>query len=99
MFIALYRWRIKPGFEEQFRAAWSAVTLHYRDNYGSSGSRLHRGSDGLFYGYAVWPSDEARQHAFAAEDKTVILQRDLMNAAIEERYSEIVLEPIADHII
>ncbi|HMO79374.1 MAG TPA: hypothetical protein PKD24_01150 [Pyrinomonadaceae bacterium] len=53
MFIALYRWRLKPGCEKQFEKAWSAITLYYRDNFEWSGSRLHRGSDDLFYANAI----------------------------------------------
>lgn len=99
MFIALYRWRIDPELEKQFQDAWSAVTLHYRENYGSSGSRLHRGSDGLFYAYAIWPDNDARQSAFATQDEATIAHRELMNSAIVEHCPEIVLETIADHII
>ena len=46
MFIALYRWKLKPGKEEQFREAWSQVTIAIREQSGSLGSRLHRSEDG-----------------------------------------------------
>jgi len=36
MFIALYRWKLKPGKEDQFRKAWSEVTVAIRENCGSS---------------------------------------------------------------
>ena len=65
MLIALYRWKIKPGYEQQFTDCWSKITLYYLENHGSNGSRLHRGNDGLFYGYAKWPSLEQRNRAFA----------------------------------
>jgi hypothetical protein len=63
MFIALYRWKIKPELEQQFIESWSEITAFYRENAGSLGSRLHHGSDGLWYGYAQWPSAEKREAA------------------------------------
>lgn len=99
MFIALYRWRLKPGCEKQFEEAWSAITPYYRDSFGSSGSRLHRGSDGLFYAYAIWAWADAREQAFVTGGAETAHHRERMNDAIEERYPEVVLEPIADHII
>ncbi len=99
MFIVLYRWRIDPAIEKQFQNAWSAVTLHYRDKYGSSGSRLHRGSDGLFYAYAIWPYIDARQSAIATADEVIMAHRIIMDSAIVEHFPEIELETIADHII
>lgn len=58
MFIALYRWKLKDGKEEQFRAAWSEVTLAIRTHCGSLGSRLHKAEDGTWAGYAQWPTRE-----------------------------------------
>ena len=42
MFIAAYWWKVHPGKEEQFRAAWRRGTVLIREKYGSLGSRLHR---------------------------------------------------------
>jgi hypothetical protein len=96
-FIVLYRWRLRPGAEESFIEAWSRVTdlLVAR---GSLGSRLHRGSDGIWYSYAQWPSSQARNEAFAGEpvDPGNI---ERMRKAIAERLPEIVLDPLSDYII
>lgn len=97
MMIALYRWKIRAGLEQQFMDAWSEITLYYRENHGSLGSRLHRGSDGLFYGYAQWPSDEQRSKAFLAAPELPV--RELMLAAIEESFPEVVLDMEVDHLI
>ena len=67
MFIAVYWWRVHPGKEEQFRAAWRRGTDHIRDRYGSCGSRLHRDADGRFVGYAEWP-DEAFDQKMVYDD-------------------------------
>src|SRR3546814_14962690 len=41
-FVAAYWWRVHPGKEDQFRAAWRRGTELIREKYGSLGSRLHR---------------------------------------------------------
>ena len=46
MFVAAYWWKVKPGKEAQFRAAWRRGTELIREHYGSLGSRLHRDAEG-----------------------------------------------------
>jgi hypothetical protein len=97
MIVFLYRWRIKAGLEQQFIDSWSEITAYYRENSGSLGSRLHTGSDGLWYGYAQWPSAEDRDAAFdKIPDHPA---REKMREAIEESFDEIRLEPAADYLI
>lgn len=96
MLIALYRWKIKPEFEQQFIDRWSEITVYYSENHGSFGSRLHRGNDGLFYGYAMWPSTEQREKAF--ETGVEHPARSGMVEAIEESFPEVILEVEADHL-
>ena len=98
MFIVLYRWRLHPGREESFIAAWSRITEILRAERGSLGSRLHRGSDGLWYSYAQWPSAQAREEAFAlgAVDSSLSAA---MEAAIAERFADVVLESVADFLL
>jgi heme-degrading monooxygenase HmoA len=98
MIAILYSWRIKPNKEQQFIESWSQVTEFLRDKRGSLGSRLHRGNNGLFYGYAQWKSDEERQNAF--QHSTEISDSiEKMRDSIEESFAEIMLEPIADFLI
>lgn len=66
MIIAAYGWRVHPGKEEQFRAAWRRGTELIREKYGSYGSRLHRTADGRFIGVAEWPDEPTWRAAFAA---------------------------------
>ena len=58
MFVVLYRWRIKPDHEEQFRAAWTRATEKITARYGALGSRLHQVDDGSWLAYAQWPDRE-----------------------------------------
>ncbi|HWL47521.1 MAG TPA: antibiotic biosynthesis monooxygenase [Sphingomonadaceae bacterium] len=67
MFIAVYRWRVRAGKEEQFRAAWRRGTELITARYGSYGSRLHRDGDGSFVGYAEWPDEATWRAAFDAK--------------------------------
>lgn len=96
-FIVLYRWRLHAGREHDFIDAWSRVSDALRRR-GSLGSRLHRGSDGVWYSHAQWPSAQARQEAFAlgAADASASAR---MQAAIAESWPEVVLEPVADFIL
>lgn len=97
-FVVLYRWRLHPGKEEQFVQAWSRISERLLVDRGSLGSRLHRGDDGLWYGYAQWPSSEARANAFAQ----ISVDADAgarMRDAITENLPEIILESISDYLI
>jgi heme-degrading monooxygenase HmoA len=98
MIAILYSWRIKPDKELQFIESWSQVTEFLRKKQGSRGSRLHRGNNGLFYGYAQWKSDEERQNAFqnSAEIGNSV---EKMRDSIAESFPEIRLETIADFLI
>ncbi len=58
-FVVLYRWRVRPGLEDQFAEGWECISLAYKRERGSLGARLHRGKDGVWYSYAVWPNQEA----------------------------------------
>lgn len=71
MFVAAYWWRVHPGKEAQFRAAWCRGTELIRARYGSLGSRLHRdaadtGPGTRFIGIAEWPDRATWQRAFDA---------------------------------
>ncbi|MFT7220713.1 MAG: hypothetical protein ACI8Z1_002333 [Candidatus Azotimanducaceae bacterium] len=64
MFAVIYRWKVKPGTEEQFQDAWRRGTKDLVRLFNSGGSRLHRASDGSWVAYAQWPTKEARDDAF-----------------------------------
>ncbi|MDQ3748369.1 MAG: antibiotic biosynthesis monooxygenase [Acidobacteriota bacterium] len=99
MFVVLYRWRVRPNLEQQFVENWSARTAYLREKYDSLGSRLHRGSDGIWYSYAQWKSAEQREQAFNAESNTVSKTSQKFQEAIEESFPEIQLEVISDYLI
>lgn len=94
-FAVLYRWRLHPGAEASFVAAWTRISALLRSQRGSLGSRLHRGADGWWYSYAQWPSAQARDLAFAAGPVDADAAAR-MQAAIAESRPELVLESVAD---
>lgn len=98
MVIYLYRWRIKKEKELQFIRAWSYVTEQLRERSGSLGSRLHLGDDGLWYGYAQWPSKELRE-ASSLKDEKMLEARKLMNESIIEMLPDVILDPVSDFLI
>lgn len=67
MYVAVYAWKVRPGYEERFREAWRRGTRQITGIYGSFGSRLHRASDGRFIGYAEWPDEATWKKAFDAK--------------------------------
>jgi hypothetical protein len=83
--------------ENSFIDSWSEITLYFRENCNSLGSRLHKGSDGLFYAYAQWNSAEDRTKAFLNEDLTKA--STVMKDCIEESFPEVFLDKIADYLI
>ncbi len=58
MFVALYEFKVKSGFEKQFETNWHTVTESIYKTRGSLGSRLHKASDNTYVAYAQWPSEE-----------------------------------------
>ena len=70
MFVAAYWWKVHPGKEAQFRAAWRRGTELIQARYGSLGSRLHRDVEAegpaRFIGIAEWPDRATWQRAFDA---------------------------------
>ncbi len=99
MFVVLYRWRVKPEMEQQFAETWSERTAYLKEKYDSLGSRLHRGSDGVWYSYAQWKSAEQRKRAFESETGKVSDSRRKFQEAIEEEFPEVELEIVSDYLI
>ncbi|HVR82133.1 MAG TPA: antibiotic biosynthesis monooxygenase [Luteimonas sp.] len=94
-FVVLYRWRIKSGSEDRFATAWAEATRSLLAR-GSLGSRLHKGSDGCWYGYAQWPNAQARTSAFAGDAMEDVVLR--MRECVAESLPEIVLTPVSDFL-
>ena len=66
MIATFFRWKVRAGQEEAFRAAWNQATLYYLGN-GSHGSSLWRDGAGHICAFALWPDRETRAAAFSSE--------------------------------
>ena len=64
-FAVIYRWTVAEEHQEAFRSRWRKATIHLRE-HGSLGSLLTRDESGDFVAVALWPSEAAREAAFAA---------------------------------
>ena len=95
MFVTVYRWRLKPGQEEQFRVGWRRITELARERCGSLGSALFRAQDGSWVAIARWPEREARTRCFerGSLDPEASLR---MREAILEKFEDLELESSDD---
>ncbi|HEY9091752.1 antibiotic biosynthesis monooxygenase family protein [Parasphingorhabdus sp.] len=91
MFVAAYWWKVHPGKEDQFRAAWRRGTNLIQQKYGSLGSRLHREEDGRFIGVAEWPDKATWQKAF---DAKMVYDEPETRQAFVDAISEAADEPL-----
>lgn len=97
-FCVIYRARVHVDKEARYVAAWSRLTLLLRTERGALGSRLHRGSDGLWYAYAQWSSAEARAAAFKLPSVDPAAEAEVADCIVEY-FPEILLDPIEDQLV
>lgn len=87
MFVVVYKWRLKSGFELSHREGWRRVTAAIRRAYRTGGSRLHHNEDGAFVAYAVWPDEAtftaAQRLPPVADEADRALMREGLDGAIE----------------
>jgi hypothetical protein len=93
MFIALYRWKLKPGHEAQFQTGWHRGTQEIYCRWGSLGSRLHRAEDGTWVAYAQWPDRLTWEGMGDILDPEI---RALMHESIDHSYPTLCLEVVDD---
>lgn len=84
MFVVVYRWKLRPGLEAEFRAAWRELSNLYIQLRGQHDATLVEGDDGVWVGKAVWPDRET--YVLALERGVPDPQvANRMNAAVAER--------------
>lgn len=98
MYCIIYQFEVKPGFESRFIKAWEKLTLFYRDEYNSLGSRLHRESDLHYMAYAQWPNLETYEAAGSKETSETALWSQQMREACTTIQALYKLEPVADYL-
>jgi RimJ/RimL family protein N-acetyltransferase/heme-degrading monooxygenase HmoA len=95
----IYRWRVKPGLEEQFASGWSEGTAAVHERCASFGARLHRPAKGgeLWVSYARWPDEASRKACFATNDFHEAGFAK-MREAVAETLPQIVMEIVDDQL-
>lgn len=92
MFIAIYRWKLKPGCEERFREGWRRRTMEIRERSGSFGSRLHRAEDGTWLAYAQWPDRRTWERAGSVkliDGEAAALMRECVAENLPDQFLEV----------
>lgn len=59
MFMIIYRWRVQPGREKEFCAAWEELSQQYIQLRGQHDAKLTQGEDDVWVGKAIWPDRDA----------------------------------------
>jgi quinol monooxygenase YgiN len=98
MLCVIYRWRLKPGREDEFVAAWERLTRAIRDHRGGLGSRLHRAENGLWVAYAQWP-DRATWESARDRETADPKAAAAMAEAVAERAEPLLLDVVADLLV
>jgi quinol monooxygenase YgiN len=96
-FCVIYRWRLHPGKESQFRAAWERGTQTLMRQHGALGSRLHHAEDGTWVAYAQWPNKAAWERARSLPSVDAEASRLMLDAELES-HPAILLTPVADFL-
>jgi len=94
-FSVLYRFKVHPGREEDFRKGWRQMTDAIRDTRGGLGSRLHLTDDGTFVAYAQWPDKDTWERSQELGPAHGEAAR-LMAESVKERLPPILLHPEID---
>lgn len=98
MYVAIYRWKLKPGSEDAFTKHWEAGTWLFRFEQKTLGSRLHRADDGTYFAYAQWPSRES-YHAKRALSGTHKENLAKMKECVEEAFPVILGDVSCDRLV
>ncbi len=95
MYCVIYKFKAKPGFEEQFEKNWRIHTDNIYKHLGSLGSRLHKLDEERSYmAYAQWPSkdvyaSEKTEHMTQFSDADLLAQKNLADSL---ESSEVIFE-------
>ncbi|WP_206518596.1 hypothetical protein [Stakelama tenebrarum] len=90
MIAVLYRWKLKPGAESEFRAAWAEATDAFRA-LGGHGSVLFDADDGSVAAIARWPDLATRDAASGRVDPALTAR---MGDAVAQRFDPLVMTAI-----
>jgi hypothetical protein len=111
MFAVIYRFRLKPHQEENYRKYWNLIVNYFLEKRGAIGSCLHKNDDGLWVAYsrwpnrvtrdASWPGDNAPSNELPADIRDVIKKMQVIKEENQdlEQYEDICLDVIEDKLL
>jgi heme-degrading monooxygenase HmoA len=107
MIAVLFRWEVKPGYEQSFQECWSEIMHFNIEKYGALGSRLHKSKDNQWISYSQWLSEEHFKNGFKAFNSSGEanthdaheIARMKIHRAISKYYEPIVMVPVIDHLL
>lgn len=104
MIAVIFRWEIKPEYEQSFTECWSEITQLNIEKHGALGSRLHKAKNNQLVSYSQWISEEHFNNAFAAfnaidTDDKHQAARVKMHQAIAKSFEPIIMVPVLDHLM
>ncbi len=88
MFIAVYRYTLKPGMEDQFRVDWAMVTYAGIYDGKSLGSSLGQAADGSWVAVGRWPTKQQRDDWFA-RNTDIVEPLARMRKAMDQRFDDL----------
>lgn len=68
MFAVIYRFKLKPTQELQYKKCWHTVASYFVEKRGAIGSCLHKSDDNLWVAYSRWPNKQTRDDSWPGED-------------------------------
>ncbi|MDC0722908.1 antibiotic biosynthesis monooxygenase family protein [Nannocystis bainbridge] len=99
MIRVMYWWKVEPGQEDAFAAAWSQVTRWIREHKpGARGSLLLRSAEDPheFVAIARWTSREAWEASPQLDDAEMQVHRQTMRTTAERSRPAVFFEEVAD---
>lgn len=98
MITVLFRWEIKPQYEQEFKEGWSEIIHRNIEKYGALGSRLHKTDDNQWISYSQWLSEDHFNNAQNCQDNHQSARVKMINA-IQRTYPAIIMVPVIDHLL
>ena len=97
-YAVIYKWKIDPAREPDFRDAWRNLTRAFRAEAGGLGSSLHRTEDDWWLAYARWPDRDIYDAAPSGE---ILSPADfeVMQEAILESAPPVKMELVDDLLL
>jgi len=68
MFAVIYRFKLKPKQEEDYRHCWLKIANYFVQHCGAIGSCLHKANNNLWIAYSRWPDKATRDAAWPGDD-------------------------------